>query len=236
MRGIPVVMAATLLAGSASLAADTPPPSFDCAKAYLPVDYVICASPDLLKVNGELGEVWRALRDRLDEGERQVALDAQRQWIKEYPLACDLPPKGKPPVDKIVAAGPCIGKQLRARTAKLRMQLAELPPAPAAGKTAPPPPATESGRWQGEANPVAGDGRSARLSIADRQKRIAAYQATFTVAHADGTRWTLHTGAENGTAAVRFPEDFLAPRQAGNYSYEVQVDLEPALKGAFQLR
>lgn len=236
MRGIPGVMVATLMAGSAALAADTPPPpKFDCAKAYLPVDHVICASPDLLKVNAELGDVWIALRDRLDEAERQVALDGQRQWIKEYPLACGLPAKGKPPADKIAAAGPCIGKQLRARTAKLRMQLGELPPA--AGATVAPPPApAESGRWQGEANPVSGDGRGARLSITDRQRRGGGYQATFTVAHADGTRWTLHTAAENGVAAVRFPDDFLAPRQPGSYSYEVKVDLEPALKGAFQLR
>lgn len=215
-------------------AAPAPPPAFDCAKAYLPVDYVICSSPDLLKINDELSVVWRALRERLGEAERQTALEAQRQWIKDYSQTCGLTGKGKPPADRMAAAVPCVAKELRGRGAKLRMQLAELPPA-VATPTKPAPVAAAPGgaRWQGEANPVAADGKAARLSILDKQAK--SYQATFTVRDSGGASWTLHTTAQAGSAAAVFPEDFLTPRQAGRYSYEVLVDLQPALKGTFQL-
>lgn len=234
MRAVPALAAAAAMIGSAVLA-QTPsaPPAFDCGKAYLPVDHVICSSPDLLKANDELSAVWRSLRDRLPEDERQAALEAQRQWIKDYPLACNLPAKGKPPADKIGAATPCIDKQLRARTAKLRMQLAELPPAAAKPDATQPPPA--DARWQGGANPLAADGKAARLSVADKQGKAAVFQATFTVRRGDGASWTYHTTAQGGSAAALFPDDFLATRQAGQYRYEVLVDLQPALKGSFQL-
>lgn len=229
--GTAVAVAVVMVGGMAH--AQTPPPAFDCAKAYLPVDFVICASPDLLKANDELSAVWRSLRERLGEAERQTALDAQRQWIKDYPQTCGLIGKGKPPADKLTAAVPCVAKEIRGRAAKLRMQLAELPPATAPAKPAPAAEAPSSARWQGEANPVAAGGKAARLSIFDRQSKT--FQATFIVRDSGGASWTLHATAQDGTAAAVFPEDFLTPRQPGPYRYEVLVDLQPALKGAFQL-
>lgn len=231
-----LAVVAVMIGGMVQAQAQTPaspPPAFDCAKAYLPVDFVICANPDLLKANDELSAVWRSLRERLGEAERQTALEAQRQWIKDYPQTCGLTGKGKPPADKLAAAVPCVAKELRGRAAKLRMQLAELPPATAPAKPAPAAAAPSGARWQGEANPVAADGKAERLSILDKQGKP--FQATFLVRDGGGASWTFHTTAQGGAAAAVFPDDFLTPRQAGRYSYEVLVDLQPALKGAFQL-
>jgi uncharacterized protein YecT (DUF1311 family) len=239
MRAAPALAVIAALTSGTVSAAETPTPpqpqapAFDCAKAYLAIDHVICSSPDLLKANDELSAVWRALRERLGETERQAALELQRQWIKTYPQSCGLPAKGAPPPDKMAAAVPCVAKEIRGRAAKLRMQLAELPPP--AGAKSPPPSASSVGesRWQGPANPVAADGKAARLSILDRQGKT--FQATFLVRDSAGTSWTFHTVAEGGSAAASFPEDFLTPRKAGGYSYEVLVDLQPTLKGSFQL-
>lgn len=234
MRALAALAATILISGAAPAQVPAPPPAFDCAKAFLPIDHVICSSPDLLKVNDELSAVWRALRERLGEAERQQALDAQRQWIKDYPQACGLPAKGKPPANQLAAAVPCIDKAIRSRTAKLRMQLAELPPPAAAKPTIADTPAAAA-RWQGAANPLTGDGRIARLAIRDGLGKAAAYQATFLVRRPDGTSWTYHTQAEGGRAEVAFPDDFLTQRQPGAYTYEVLVDLQPALSGAFTL-
>lgn len=225
-----LVAAVTLLGGMAQ--AQTPPPSFDCAKAYLPVDYVICSSPELLKVNDELSTVWRSLRERLGEAEGQAALDAQRQWIKEYPQACGLTGKGKPAANVLATAVPCVTKQIRDRAAKLRMQLAELPAETKAAKPAPSV-APPGARWQGETNPVAVGAKTAHLSIRDSQGKD--FQATFTVRDSNGANWTFHTMAQGGAAAAVFPDDFMAPRQAGRYSYDTLVDLQPTLSGSFQL-
>jgi len=93
--------------------------AFDCAKAYLPVDFVICSDPAVLSANEAHEKAWYDTRARLTDAEKQELLADQRQWLKEFPPHCGVPAKGKHLVTIPKAAQECIGKALAERTAFL---------------------------------------------------------------------------------------------------------------------
>ncbi|MGO9047823.1 MAG: hypothetical protein ACLQFW_13215, partial [Xanthobacteraceae bacterium] len=68
------------------------PAAFDCAKASMGVDYVICASPELMDAEARLEDALHAAHAAKGD---QVKLE-QWVWIKRYGADCGLPLKGRP--------------------------------------------------------------------------------------------------------------------------------------------
>lgn len=89
--------------------------AFDCAKAYLGVDYAICSDPKLVASIDDMGQVWQRLKAALPADEFNTLLSEQRQWLKSYGTECGLPPKGQPTEQQIAKATPCIRDRIDAR-------------------------------------------------------------------------------------------------------------------------
>jgi len=70
--------------------------AFDCTKAFLPIDFVICSSQQVMQANEIHEKAWFASRARLDITQKKALLDDQRKWLKRYPPQCGIPAKGKP--------------------------------------------------------------------------------------------------------------------------------------------
>lgn len=102
---VPVALAAGLLAPSSVRA-------FDCAKAYLAVDYVICADPALMAAVDRLQATWDALRPKLADDARKTLVAEQKQWIADYASRCGVPGRGKPTPQMIEGARACIAAEL----------------------------------------------------------------------------------------------------------------------------
>jgi hypothetical protein len=67
--------------------------AFNCSKAYLPVDFVICSDPSVIRANDVHERAWYDAQARLDDAEKQELLTDQRIWLKEYPPRCGIPAK-----------------------------------------------------------------------------------------------------------------------------------------------
>src|ERR1700730_1932320 len=93
--------------------------AFDCAKAYLPVGFVICSDPAVFKANEGHEKAWHETRARLNDPEKQELLGDQRRWLKEYPPHCGVPAKGKPLPTISKDAQLCVAKALEERRAFL---------------------------------------------------------------------------------------------------------------------
>jgi uncharacterized protein len=65
--------------------------SFDCLKAALPVEQLICSDPQLLRLDGALGDAFATYRQRLPEKDRAGALAEQRAWLAQRLKQCDVP-------------------------------------------------------------------------------------------------------------------------------------------------
>lgn len=87
--------------------ADRPVRAIDCAKAATPVERAICGSEELLRLDRELNEAFKALRDRTPEGDRDALRSAQRRWLEGRDQRCG-------------GAAICLAEALRARVAELR--------------------------------------------------------------------------------------------------------------------
>src|SRR4051812_14440267 len=71
--------------------------AFDCSKAFLPVDFVICSDPQVFKANEEHEAAWYVARSRLNDVQKQNLLESQRVWLREYPPTCGIPARGRRP-------------------------------------------------------------------------------------------------------------------------------------------
>jgi uncharacterized protein len=67
--------------------------SFDCLKATAPIEQLICSDPQLLTLDGALGDAFAADRQRLPEKDRAGALAQQRAWLAERLKQCGVPAK-----------------------------------------------------------------------------------------------------------------------------------------------
>jgi uncharacterized protein YecT (DUF1311 family) len=98
------------------------PPSaraFDCSKAYMPVDFVICSDPAVIRANDAHERAWYDARARLTDVEKQDLLADQRRWLKDYPPRCGVPAQGgRPPAITRDQQG-CVAKALEERAAFL---------------------------------------------------------------------------------------------------------------------
>ncbi len=120
---------AVLMLGSTDIAAQEA--SFDCLKAAAPIEQLICSDPQLVKLDGAVGEAFAAVRQRLPEQDRAGALAEQRAWLSQRLKQCQVPAKGGEEValDVRWRAAPCLDEMYRARLATLGAP-AEPPPNP----------------------------------------------------------------------------------------------------------
>ncbi|MCW2242301.1 lysozyme inhibitor LprI family protein [Azospirillum canadense] len=109
--------------------------AFDCSKAYLAVDHVICSDPNLVESVDRLQGAWNTLRKSLDEDRRKTLTAEQKQWISDYTQRCGVPGRGAPTADVIARSRACVGENLAARTAYLA-SLGNSTSAPAGGEAA----------------------------------------------------------------------------------------------------
>lgn len=70
------------------LAAQTP--SFDCSKAATPQEKAICASPQLSKVDGEMGAAYRVWLSTAPDAWRAEIRENQRLWLRLQPYQCQM--------------------------------------------------------------------------------------------------------------------------------------------------
>jgi uncharacterized protein YecT (DUF1311 family) len=95
--------------------------SFDCLKAAAPIEQLICSDPQLLTLDGALGDAFAKYRQRLPERDRAGALAEQRAWLALRLKQCDVPAKGGAELALEVRwrAAPCLDEMYRARLAAL---------------------------------------------------------------------------------------------------------------------
>ena len=89
--------------------------SFDCARPYLKVDYVICGSSSAKNANDELTDAWQRVNTLLDPEQRRELLADQRQWISMYGGLCNVPGNGRPTKGQIDRATKCVIEKIRDR-------------------------------------------------------------------------------------------------------------------------
>lgn len=141
--GVAAVLAAMLGAVLSALGAAAPAAaqqaSFDCLKAQTPIEHLICSDPRLLTLDGDLGQAFRAARQRAAAGHRDALLGEQRAWLEERLSRCGVPAKGADDIPDELRwrAAPCLADLYQARLAALG--------APAEPLPAPPPAASEPG-------------------------------------------------------------------------------------------
>ena len=92
---------------------------FDCSKAAIPTDFVVCSSPELLAANDAHAQAWAALVRSMSRDERDHLVAEQRQWLRDTNLSCGLPSAGKPVAAVISRAAPCVLRALQLRKDQL---------------------------------------------------------------------------------------------------------------------
>jgi uncharacterized caspase-like protein/uncharacterized protein YecT (DUF1311 family) len=88
---------------------------FDCARASLQVDFVICRSEDGRRAIADLTRAWEKLTSIAAADRKAALLDQQRRWIGVYQLICGLRGRGQPATDPTQRTDRCVVDQLRQR-------------------------------------------------------------------------------------------------------------------------
>jgi len=94
------------------------PTAFNCAKASLGVDYVICASPKLLDAVARLEDAYFAAK----AANGPAVVDAQWAWIKRYGPDCGLPLRGRPADAQITGTANCVSEAIESRIRELQAE------------------------------------------------------------------------------------------------------------------
>jgi uncharacterized caspase-like protein/uncharacterized protein YecT (DUF1311 family) len=92
---------------------------FDCARASLQVDVVICRSADGHRAIADLTAAWEKVTAAATPDRKAALLDQERRWIGIYPLLCGLTGRGPPAPDPTLRIDKCVAEQLRKRTSAL---------------------------------------------------------------------------------------------------------------------
>ena len=205
--------------------------AFDCAKASLPVDFVICSDPDVFKANDVHEKASYETRSRLNEEQKKALLADQRRWLKEYPPNCGVPSRGKPLPVVGKEAQQCVARSLLARAEFLR----QYPGSPAgvqASKQSPSiaPASGDSGR-----QPIAANiepqvpSPSAKSSNTDTTAGLKdAYEDPFAYCRAVGT-------IDRPDRRLQGPKSRSAQQQRSGYSQRIS-GVRPSNGGALKAR
>jgi uncharacterized protein YecT (DUF1311 family) len=109
--GTIAVLLLTLSLSTESAAAS----EFECSKAAMPFDYVVCSAPELIDANGRLASAWGLARNNLSDQEKHELVIHQKTWMENTSFHCGLPAKGKPNADVIQKAQKCILEEIQDR-------------------------------------------------------------------------------------------------------------------------
>lgn len=90
--------------------------AFDCTKAFLPVDFVICSSSEAMLANENHEKMYFSIREGLDKVQKKVLLDNQRNWLKTFPIKCGISATGKSPATISSESQQCVIAELSLRT------------------------------------------------------------------------------------------------------------------------
>jgi len=202
------------------MAGSSPACAMDCAKAYLPVDFIICSDPTLLRVNKADEQAWRETRARLNDAEKQELLADQRRWLKEYPPRCGVPAQGKLLATIPKEAQERVAKALGERTAFLEQY--HNPAAEARGTFE---------IQNGERSNLKQSADSAPMPVQPVESNPRLRQATFSAAAAgnvDIQGWCRRSGTSvicplmitnnDPTQGVSFRDERIYDRESRNYS------------------
>jgi uncharacterized protein YecT (DUF1311 family) len=81
-------------------------PSFDCAKADIPLARMICASPELSKIDLQFNQPYYAIRQQLGAAGRQELDEEDHEFLNSVQQSCGVPESGP------IAGSPgCVGAQ-----------------------------------------------------------------------------------------------------------------------------
>ena len=120
---------ATFLIVLASSVAARPAPAveFNCAKAFLKVDFVICRSAEGMKAIGELQAAWDATYATTAPDRKALLVREQRGWIRAYAAECGVPGTGAAPQDPTRQTDVCVIDRIQRRTVELRAVASGIP-------------------------------------------------------------------------------------------------------------
>jgi uncharacterized protein YecT (DUF1311 family) len=88
---------------------------FDCARASIQVDFVICRTEDGRRAIADLTLAWEKLTSVATADRKAALLDQERRWIGVYQLICGLGGRGQPGPDPTHRTDKCVIEQLRQR-------------------------------------------------------------------------------------------------------------------------
>lgn len=92
------------------------PIAFDCSKATLGVDYVICADPRLIEAESRLEDAYRSALAAQGDGIKKE----EREWSRNYGPKCGLPEKGEPALAVGIRSHDCVAKAISNRIVYLK--------------------------------------------------------------------------------------------------------------------
>ena len=93
---------------------------FDCKKASMASDYVICSHSDLIDANSVLANAWLTSRSDMGGDEKQASLKDQQIWLRRLNSQCGLPSRGRPSDDVILNSRMCVLNRIKARAEELQ--------------------------------------------------------------------------------------------------------------------
>jgi uncharacterized protein YecT (DUF1311 family) len=94
------------------------PEAFDCSRASMGADFVICASDELLDAEARLEDAYKAARAASGDSVRSE----QIAWIKRYGPNCGLPFRGRPASALIEGARQCVLDAMTKRIDELKSE------------------------------------------------------------------------------------------------------------------
>ncbi|SMF97904.1 hypothetical protein SAMN02949497_4760 [Methylomagnum ishizawai] len=101
--------------------------AFECSKAFVKTDFVICSSQQILDEEDELEGLYHILLSSKPEAEKEAFREQEREWIKQYTVSCGLYGKGKPPEEEIKKKQPCVQESILQRLKYFRSLVVALP-------------------------------------------------------------------------------------------------------------
>ncbi len=108
-----LMMAAAAAVIAAGWAGPAPAASFDCAQAGTAQEKLICATPELSRLDEAVAAAYNALLGRLADPQRLAVRDSQRDWVRYRRAACPIP--SRPSAELAVPPADCMARLYRAR-------------------------------------------------------------------------------------------------------------------------
>ncbi|MBF0610544.1 MAG: DUF1311 domain-containing protein [Magnetococcales bacterium] len=93
-------------------------PGFDCDKATYPVEHLICSDDDLMRLDRQMTERYRQLRQEASEANEILLVDDQRAWVRKRLSDCNIPTKASGKLKDRPALIACLQDQYTERLAQ----------------------------------------------------------------------------------------------------------------------